>query len=394
MSNKNYHDDIVEHPSSRMKNKLVMTRSSIMFMLAAGGLVLFAAVHHHSPSSLASGSAYLAHPHFLYTWIFGECETNPWPSEVYSAFGSYLNEYKGDGTLGLGPGPGLPTTGRPTTTKEATENGWAPINKECVPELGYPWGFNGEITDGAPVTLYYSKETKQNGDGVLTGIAVHYFDDSAPENMIGSIFSKGEDYDTIRVAFRDKDTDVCGGGSLPSNEPSIAVLLADGSGRKSIPVTKDAAEASGEWAKGSCLDGMGTHWWHDIETGSDLSYEVKNLFPIAPMYDTKDGSFNAILFTAGKQMQKWDSDCGILKFMETPKTPECASKTNMWDGGTPGLRQEIVPPFFMCSNFCGATCSSLTGAAGDPAMFATMHWYFVKDATTCTTGVGPACTPK
>ena len=96
--------------------------------------------------------------------------TIQWPTVLYSSILSGLNRYKGTGELGVMATPGLAPAGRPTTTKEARPNGWKPLQKECVPNLGYPWAFNGKITDGAPVTLYYSKETKKH-DGVLTGMA-------------------------------------------------------------------------------------------------------------------------------------------------------------------------------------------------------------------------------
>jgi len=309
-----------------------------------------------------------------------------WPTEVYSALGSSSNAYKGTGDLSSGT---IQSTGRPTTTTEATTNGWASIQKECVPNLGYPWAFDGKITDGAPVTLYYSKETKKH-DGVLTGMAVHYYDNVAPDTMIGSQFVKGDDYDTLQVAFYDKKSDVCGTGSL--NEPSIALLSANGKGRKSIPMTEDAANSS-DWAKGACLNSMGVHYWTDVQHGSNLSFEADNLFPIAPMYNQQDGSLNGIMFVAAKPMQIWNIEkCGYM--IPTPDN-KCLKKTNLWDGSPQGLFEKPDPetypgaPFMMCANFCEDTCQDrLTGAAGSPPAYSTMHWFFVKggEATTCANG--------
>jgi len=368
MSNKNYHNDDVDHSSSpTMKNKFAMTRSTIISLLAAVGLVIVVAVHHHSSSPPTS--------------------TSKWPTVLYSSFLSSNNGYKGTGELGYGS-VYSGTTGRPITTKEAASNGWKPLQKECVPNLGYPWAFDGKITDGAPVTLYYSKETKKNV-GVLTGMAVHYYDDVAPDTMIGSEFLKGEDYDTLQVAFHDKNTDVCGVGPLFSNEPYIALLLVDGNGRKHIPMTEDAAKASGEWAKGSCLKDMGIHWWNDIENGSNLSFEAKYLFPIAPMYNATTGSLHGIMFVAAKFMQNWDiKSCGVNPFSK--ESLNCRKKTNLWDVNPMGLLEKKAGPFYMCDNFCGDTCEDkLTGAAGSPPSYSTMHWFFVnkEDIGTC----GPRC---
>jgi len=319
--------------------------------------------------------------------------TIQWPTVLYSSILSGLNRYKGTGELGVMATPGLAPAGRPTTTKEARPNGWKPLQKECVPNLGYPWAFNGKITDGAPVTLYYSKETKKH-DGVLTGMAVHYYDNVAPDTMIGSEFVKGDDYDTLQVAFHDKKSDVCGVGSL--NEPSIALLLADGKGRKSIPMTEDAAK-SGDWVKGSCIGGMGVHYWTDVQHGSNLSFEVDNLFPIAPMYNENDGSLNGIFFFAAKMMQKWDIEkCGydMIASPASPEFTECLTETNMWDGFPLGQLEKPDPkkypgyPVLMCNNFCDDTCQDrLTGVAGSPPAATSMHWFFVEggEATTCAT---------
>mmetsp|Transcript_32916 Transcript_32916/g.36945 ORF Transcript_32916/g.36945 Transcript_32916/m.36945 type:complete len:431 (+) Transcript_32916:322-1614(+) len=323
--------------------------------------------------------------------LFSTSKDVPWPTDVFSSLGSASNPYKGTGELGSST---FLSTGRPTTTKEAASNGWKPLQQECVTELGYPWAFDGTITEGAPVTLYYSKETK-NQDGVLTGMAVHYYDGVAPETMIGSIFSKGNEYDTIQVTFRDENSDVCRGRSLLSNQPYIALLLAHGSkepkksgfgfftyrnpkakrGRQLLPMTTDAAVASGEWVDGSCVNGMGTHWWHDIETGNDtLSYEAKNLFPITPMYDPEDGALVAIFFSAHKYMQA------------SPVTlPPDNTVSNLWD--VSHLFQKNGPTFpnLMCVNFCDPQCQ-FKGGLGEPPAFSSMHWWFrnPEKISTCT----------
>jgi len=321
--------------------------------------------------------------------LFSTSKDVPWPTDVFSSLGSASNPYKGTGELGSSS---FLSTGRPTTTKEAASNGWKPLQQECVAELGYPWAFDGKITEGAPVTLYYSKETK-NHDGVLTGMAVHYYDGVAPETMIGSIFSKGNEYDTIQVTFRDENSDVCRGRSLLSNQPYVALLLAHGSkepkksgfgfftyrnpkakrGRQLLPMTTDAAVASGEWVAGSCVPNMGTHWWHDIETGNDtLSYEAKNLFPITTMYDPEDGALVAIFFTANKYMQA------------SPLTADTDNTvSNLWD--VSHLFQKNVPPSPMCLNFCDPQCQ-FKGGLGEPPAFSSMHWWFVNPAeiSTCT----------
>eukprot|EP00751_Fragilariopsis_kerguelensis_P014999 CAMPEP_0170780134 /NCGR_PEP_ID=MMETSP0733-20121128/13392_1 /TAXON_ID=186038 /ORGANISM="Fragilariopsis kerguelensis, Strain L26-C5" /LENGTH=215 /DNA_ID=CAMNT_0011123863 /DNA_START=80 /DNA_END=723 /DNA_ORIENTATION=+ len=64
--------------------------------------------------------------------------TIQWPTVLYSSVLSGFNTYKGTGELGVMATSFAPA-GRPTTTKEARPNGWKLLQKECVPNLGYPW---------------------------------------------------------------------------------------------------------------------------------------------------------------------------------------------------------------------------------------------------------------
>jgi len=295
--------------------------------------------------------------------------TEAWPSELFGA-GISNGVYGGTGALGIGS---LNVAGRPTTTKEATAEGWKKISdSQCDTNLGNPWAFNGEITDGAPVTLYFSKET-DCFDGVLTGIGVSYFNGAAPTKMIENfIFSEGEDYDTINVAFRNEDTDVCGEGPLPSNKPVLDVILAKGKGRKPVPVTAADAKASGEWKAGGCIGTMGIHWEHDIVGGSNFTFEAENLYPIVPMYDEEDGSFNGVFFQAPKKLQIWDNVvCGL-------DASKCFPLTNMWDpnGGIFAAGKRIG----MSYNFCGAY-PGITGTENN--LFTTMHFFFKETIPKC-----------
>jgi len=295
--------------------------------------------------------------------------TEAWPSELFAA-GNSKGLYGGTGALGEGS---FHQAGRPTTTKEATAEGWKKISdSECDPNLGNPWAFNGEITVGGPVTLYFSKET-DCFDGILTGIGVHYFNGAAPTKMVEDfIFSKGEDYDTVNIALRNQDTDVCGEGLLPSNTPVLDVILAGGKGRKSVPVTEVDAKASGEWKAGGCVKGMGIHWEHDIVGGSNFTFKAENWFPVVPMYDEKDGSVNGVFFQAPKKMQIWDDACGF-------GLSKCYPLTNMWDAGPAGIANG-VNPFAMANNFCGVF-PGITGAENN--VFTTMHFFFKKTIPEC-----------
>jgi len=294
-----------------------------------------------------------------------------WPSELFGA-GKATSAYGGTGALGYGS---FGSVGKPTTTKEATAEGWKKISdSECDTNLGNPWAFNGEVTEGAPVTLYFSKET-DGFDGVLTGIGVNYFNGAAPTKMIDDfIFSKGEDYDTIKVAFRNEETDVCGEGPLPSNTPLLDVVLAEGKGRKHVPVTAADAKTNGAWNHGGCVDKMGIHWEHDIVGGSTFTFEAENFFPVVAMYDEEDGSLNAMFFQAPQKMQFWDdAACGVYA------NPKCLPFTNMWDpnGGAPAKGFKFPA---MAANFCGVY-PGFTGT--ENGVIQTMHLFFKKTIPKC-----------
>jgi len=320
-----------------------------------------------------------------------------WPDDVYTGYGSGAspnNHLFSDSDLGKMAITA--TSRRPQSTTEAAENGWVNSGvykyyEECVPQLGYAWTYKGGVTEDAPVTLYFSKETKKM-EGVLTGMAVHYFGGVAPKTMTGTVFTKGADYDTIRVAFRNKETNVCGQKMLPmENDNVIDVILADGS-RKSVPVTEAAAKASGEWAQGACLANMGTHYLHDVRGGDGLPYDADHFFPIVPMYDTPTGgSLNGIFFQVPAKMQTWnenkDPACG--EHPDPGMSPSCFAKQNMWDAG-PGLKVEIGTewPLYMCSNFChDQSCDDCreTCKITNASYFSTMHaWFKDNDAiSTC-----------
>merc|ERR1712216_297688 len=113
-----------------------------------------------------------------------------WPSYLESSLATSGNAYAPKDT----PPNGNPK--RPATTEEATELGWKKAGAECVSGLGFPWAYEGTVTEDAPVTLYFTE------GGNVNGIAVHYFNDAAPLYLVErGVFEKGDDYDTIYVTF-------------------------------------------------------------------------------------------------------------------------------------------------------------------------------------------------
>lgn len=312
-----------------------------------------------------------------------------WPSVLYSSLvtvGSPTDTLKKHM-------PALDAPERPSNTAQAMESGWEEIpDSECVPELGYPWAFDGAITSSAPVTLYFSKG--EDGYGVLTGIGVHYFDDSAPaESVQQGIFTKGTKYDTINMAFRDPSDDVCAEGLAATNSnPVVDILKSDGD-RIHVPLTADDAETA-SWRKGFCLPGMGTHWAYDVVGGKEITWKAENLFPVQPMYHSTNGTLNGILFSATKKMQIWSESCPLpLRGLGGPTweadMAACMPTSNMWDSGT-GLDGSFSKNVLqMCANFYPIFDPVCPGF--DVETMATMHFFLVPDPDFC--GHNPAA-PK
>merc|ERR1712232_194754 len=117
---------------------------------------------------------------------------------------------------------------------------------------------------------------------------------------------------------------------------------------------------------GSCLGFMGFHWEKFLEP-QELPYKAGDLMPVVPMYHSVDGTLNGILFAATNRKQTWPEEC------PNPHGPCAVGKVNMWDY-SPGLQEPNIPPFYMCSNFCGE-CSFEGTADG---WFTTMH-FFLRD---------------
>lgn len=60
------------------------------------------------------------------------------------------------------------------------------------------------------------------------------------------------------------------GDRLILNADTIAMIL---------PVTEKTATTQ-KWTKGSCIQGMGTHWAYDVSTAPKMSWQDSNLLPV------------------------------------------------------------------------------------------------------------------
>ena len=153
------------------------------------------------------------------------------------------------------------------------------------------------------------------------------------------------------------------GDRVVINQHTIAV---------SIPMTQGEADAD-DFQPGSCLSGMGQHYFKDITSGSTMSFLTGNLLPIAPMYyppNDPDGKLNEFLFS-------W---------------PNCQvddSPTGAWDQ-VPFVC--ALTSAMMCLNFCNEDCgishfSPYAFKEPNVSCYATYHIFLYKegdgDSITC-----------
>jgi len=270
-------------------------------------------------------------------------------------------------------------TKRPTNTIEAAALQWEKSDEPCVSTLGEAWLYKGERGIETSATLYFSPE---DGDvpGSLSGIEVDYYG-YIEDNLVGSYFSeertsKDGTYHSLAVALRNSaNEDLCS-KSAKRNAEEKYVAISPGLINQEIPMKNSSPLLTDTWKEGSCIPGMGYHWFTDTIGGNNLTYKAENTVPVVPMYD-HDGNFVAIFFLATAKKQNWDATIGGLCPLGIPFTPECLDALNFWDPG-PGLNEANEGQFYLCGNLCGQC--DFTGSGSTPGMYTTMHWFFQDPA--------------
>jgi hypothetical protein len=243
----------------------------------------------------------------------------------------------------------------PITTNNASANGWTQVSSSCTQGLGYPWAqSSGGATVDMPMTLFFTDA------GQLSGMGVNYYGEP-PSNLVQQGFWEplADGVYFMSIAFRDAST-VCSyyyNQGLPLGDRLI--VNANSSSPYPLPVTVDDAEAA-NWAPGSCFHTMGTHYFYDLATAPQMSWEAANLLPVVLMMN--NGSINAVFFASSTIQQGLTS-------------------THFWD-------LIPLPDILMCKNWCDSSCTW-----HDTNFWSTMHMFFNADyeAVTCPNGCTTAC---
>lgn len=256
----------------------------------------------------------------------------------------------------------------PVSAKEATAQGWYPMQTKCSPGLGVPYAQADSSNATAakePLVLYFTPA------GQVTGAGVVIVGDGKPELIDKGYLlrhgtnSEGYDLRYISVSFRDP-AGCC--SATPQTEllgDRLVVNQGPGGIAKELPVTRDDARAAG-WVPGSCFSGMGRHWFKDL-TGPDLTWYAKNLLPVVVMYDEESASptntINAFFFASSDRQQN------LL-----PRY-----NANQWE-------PIPLPTAAMCLNMCNSSCT-FHDTGGYGTAFSTLHLYMNDRAkVTCNGG--------
>jgi hypothetical protein len=241
----------------------------------------------------------------------------------------------------------------PKTAAEARAAGWQ-SSGTCDPNTGMAFNFKGVGPSiEYPLTLYFTS----GGQAAGAGVEVY---GQLPEKLVNAGFwaVSGTDQYHITLSFRASQA-MCSGSTSP-DALGDRLIVNPGKLNYMIPVIEsELIEA--KWHKGSCFWGMGYHWFYDIQTAPNMSWQAQNLLPIVPMFN--NGSVNAIFFASSSVQQS----------IFDPHTWEPIP----------------LPNFLMCKNTCDADCT-FTGTSA----WSTYHIYFRDySAVTCAGGCESSCCP-
>jgi len=212
----------------------------------------------------------------------------------------------------------------PINYSAAVASGWVSYTN-CDPNLGIAVAHAGTPSVHNPLTLYFT------ATGAIAGIGYDVFGDQQ-SNLIQKgywnlISSSNKQY-RASVSFR-PSTEMCSSTRSQFLIGDRLILNADTIGMR-LPITVPDAITNG-WTKGSCIQGMGTHWSYDVATHPKMSWQDANLLPVVTMYIEE--KISAIFFN-------------------TPVTQQSIfpPNSNDWD-------LVPIPTFLMCQNWCDSTCT-------------------------------------
>jgi len=176
-----------------------------------------------------------------------------------------------------------------TNAAAAVQAGFKPVDGHCDPSLGVLYAMDGEVSKKHPTLLYFTT------GGQLSGVGVEMFYGNPAQKLIDQNFYTviGKEEYRINVAFRPQGF-ACSGEVDSTHIIGDTIVVQPNGANFTIPLQVSEATKAG-FHPGACFNGMGTHYFMDLQSHSKPTWEAENLMPVIPMYH--DGEINAIFFT-------------------------------------------------------------------------------------------------
>jgi len=195
--------------------------------------------------------------------------------------------------------------------------------------------------------------------GQVAGVGVNVYGDVKQKLVDQRYFEQvGDGVFFVSVSFRNSSM-MCSGRQSPDVLGDTLIINA-GNLSQPLPLTESAAVAQ-QWTKGSCFYSMGYHYFYDLATAPEMSWQAENLLPIVMMYS--QGKLNAFFFASSVVQQ------GLFS-------------ANWW---------EPIPLInvLMCKNWCDSSCTFHGTLA-----WSTLHIYLTDyTQATCSGGCKIGCCP-
>eukprot|EP01092_Planopodium_desertum_P008742 TRINITY_DN371_c0_g1_i1.p1 TRINITY_DN371_c0_g1~~TRINITY_DN371_c0_g1_i1.p1 ORF type:complete len:288 (+),score=57.19 TRINITY_DN371_c0_g1_i1:40-903(+) len=240
----------------------------------------------------------------------------------------------------------------PINTTAAIASGWQLSDSTCDPNLGLAYTYSGAYaSQDYPLTLYFTSA------GQIAGMGINIYG-AVKQNLIDKGFFQPIDTNIyfMSVSFRNT-TEMCSTSRSVNALGDRLIVNADTISYQLPVLESDAANLN--WTKGACFYSMGYHYFYDLQSAPEMSWEAANLLPIVLMYNK--GIINAVFFASSTVQQ------GILS-------------AHWWDS-------IALPDFLMCDNWCDSNCTW-----NDTNFWSTFHLYF-RDYTqaVCPGGCSISC---
>ncbi|KAJ9454020.1 hypothetical protein DIPPA_13014 [Diplonema papillatum] len=239
----------------------------------------------------------------------------------------------------------------PITQTDARSQGWVPLTASCMPGLGYPYYLPTESIN--TTILYFAS------NGQVAGVSADTYGSPPPQKLIdlGYWEEVGDNRYRLHLGYR-SPAEVC--GTMRSNHTLGDRVVINPMGlNRSLPLTAGAATQEG-WFPGACIDGMGKHWFFDLEGHPQMTWKAENVLPVIVMFNDED-VIQATFFAS------WTIQQSLMHSVDWEAAP--------------------IPNSVMCLNLCDNDCTF----AGT-AIWSTYHIYY-RDlgAATCANSCDKRC---